>query len=173
MSDEATRGAVIVGVHPDQSAAVVREAARMAAALERPLVCAYVTEDSYLTEWDRADVREAASLHPVDVASEEENIALELAAAIGAALGSAGVDGTPSPWILRILAGDPGKALNRLAAELDARLLVVGTRGRGVERALEEWLGGSVAAHLTHDQVRPVVVVPTHDVTEDRLAPPR
>ncbi len=166
-------GAVIVGVHPDQSVTVVREAARLADAFDRPLVCAYVAEDSYLTEWDRADVREDASLHPVDVASEDENVALELAAAIGAALASPGDEGAHPPWTLRILAGDPAKALGRIAAELDARLLVVGTRGRGVERALEEWLGGSVAAHLTHDQVRPVVVVPTHDVTEERLAPPR
>lgn len=173
MTDDSSRGAVIVGVHPDQSVAVVQEAARMADALDRPLVCAYVTEDSYLTEWDRAEVRDQASLHPVDVASEEENLALELAAAIGAALASLNDDGVHPPWTLRILAGDPAKALGRLAEELDARLLVVGTRGRGVERALEEWLGGSVAAHLTHDQVRPVVVVPAHDVTEERLAPPR
>jgi nucleotide-binding universal stress UspA family protein len=169
VSDEATRGAVVVGVHPQQSAAVVREAARLAAALERALVCAYVTEDSYLTEWDRADLRESASLHPVDVASEDENVALELAAAIGAALESVAAPGVHPAWILRVLAGDPGKALGRLAVELDARLLVVGTRGRGVERALEEWLGGSVAAHLTHDQLLPVVVVPTHGATEDAL----
>ncbi|MCI0155429.1 universal stress protein [Leifsonia shinshuensis] len=172
MTAEAPRGAVIVGVHPDQCVAVVLEAARLADALERPLVCAYVTEDSYLTEWDRADVREEASLHPADVASAEEGIARELAAAIATALAPSG--GRPQPaWTLRILAGDPGKALARIGAELDARLLVVGTRGRGVEPALEEWLGGSVAAHLARDQVRPVVVVPTHGVIGERLAPPR
>lgn len=172
MSAEATRGAVIVGVHPDQCVAVVLEAARLADALGRPLVCAYVTEDSYLTEWDRADVREQASLHPADVASAEEGIARELAAAIATALAS--VDGPAEPeWTLRILAGDPGKALARISEELGARLLVVGTRGRGVEPALEEWLGGSVAAHLARDQTRPVVVVPTHGVADERLAPPR
>lgn len=164
---EPPNGAVIVGVHPDQSAAVVQEAARLADALRRTLVCAYVTEDSYLTEWDRADVREEASLHPSDVASDDERVALELAAAITTALGP----GAPA-WTLRILAGDPSKALGRLATEIDARLLVVGTRGRGVERALEEWLGGSVAAHLTHDQSRPVVVVPTHGPAEATLSPP-
>lgn len=163
MSVEDSHGAVVVGVHPDQSVAVVQEAARLAVALGRPLVCAYVTEDSYLTEWDRADMREDASLHPADVASEDERVALELAAAIGAALTSSHADGVEPPWTLRILAGDPSKALGRVAAELGARLPVVGTRGRGVERALEEWLGGSVAAHLAHDQACPVVVVPTHD----------
>lgn len=161
MSDEETSGAVIVGVHPEQSVAVLREGAQLARALARPLVCAYVTEDSYLAEWDRAEVREDASLHP-GVASEEEGVALELAGAIATALESSTTGEDPPPWTLRLLAGDPAKALGRLATEVDARLLVVGTRGRGVERALEEWLGGSIAAHLAHDQARPVVVVPLH-----------
>lgn len=166
------RRAVIVGVHPHQSVAVVVEAARLADALGRPLVCAYVTEDSYLTEWDRAEVREQASLHPPDTASAEAGVARELAAGIASALAS--VDGLAEPdWMLRVLAGDPGKALARIGEELDARLLVVGTRGRGVEPALEEWLGGSVAAHLARDQVRPVVVVPTHGIADDRLAAAR
>src|SRR6185437_11566530 len=108
MTEQPGAGPVIVGVHPEQAAAVVREAARLASALGRDLVCAYVTEDSYLTEWDRAEVRDAASLHPGDVEADDERVALELAAAIGAAL-DAGDDpaagATPS-WTLRILAGD-------------------------------------------------------------------
>lgn len=172
MSAEGSDGAVVVGVHPDQSAAVVQEAGRLAVALGRPLVCAYVTEDSYLTEWDRADVREDASLHPAGVASEDERVALELAASIGAALSAAHRDGVEPPWTLRILAGDPAKALGRIAVELHARLLVVGTRGRGVERALEEWLGGSVAAHLAHDQACPGVVVPARGGSAQPGSPP-
>ncbi|QNE34303.1 universal stress protein [Leifsonia shinshuensis] len=179
MTEPPGAGPVIVGVHPGQAAAVTREAARLAVALGRDLVCAYVTEDSYLTEWDRADVREEASLHPGDVAADDERIALDLAAAIGSALDPApgGGQGTVAPdWSLRILAGDAAKALGRIAVELDARLIVVGTRGRGVEHALEEWLGGSVAAHLAHDQPRPVLVVPLHVAghgdDRDVLAPP-
>lgn len=152
---------------PAQSTGVVREAARLAVALERPLVCAYVTEDSYLTEWDRPEVREEASLHPGDVASDDESVALELAAAIAGALEQADDEGALSPdWSLRILAGDPAKALGRIAGELDARLIVVGTRRPGIEHALEEWLAGSVAAHLAHDQHRPVVVVPAHGAVD-------
>ncbi|MEY9953649.1 universal stress protein [Leifsonia sp. EB34] len=171
MTERPGSGPVIVGVHPRQAAAVTREAARLAVALGRDLVCAYVTEDSYLTEWDRAELRDAASLHPGDVAADDERVALELAAAIGAALDDR--PGAPQPnWRLRILAGDPAKALGRLAGELDARLVVVGTRGRGVERALEEWLGGAVAAHLAHEGSRPVLVVPVRHGTGDVLAPP-
>lgn len=168
-------GPVIVGVHPGQAAAVTREAARLALALGRSLVCAYVTEDSYLTEWDRADVRDAASLHPGDVDADDERVALDLAAAISSALDppAGGDRETVSPdWSLRILAGDASRALGRIALELDARLIVVGTRGRGVEHALEEWLGGSVAVHLAHDQPRPVLVVPVHGDAGDVLAPP-
>jgi len=174
MTEQPGAGPVIVGVHPEQAAAVVREAARLASALGRDLVCAYVTEDSYLTEWDRAEVRDAASLHPGDVEADDERVALELAAAIGAALDTGGdpaAGATPS-WTLRILAGDASKALGRVAVELDARLLVVGTRGKGVEHALEQWLGGAVSAHLAHDQTRPVVVVPLHGEPGDVLAPP-
>ena len=174
MTEQPGAGPVIVGVHPEQAAAVVREAARLASALGRDLVCAYVTEDSYLTEWDRAEVRDAASLHPGDVEADDERVALELAAAIGAALDTGGdpAAGATLSWTLRILAGDASKALGRVAVELDARLLVVGTRGKGVEHALEQWLGGAVSAHLAHDQTRPVVVVPLHGEPGDVLAPP-
>ena len=160
--DEASGGGpVVVGVHPRQSTAVVAEAARFAAALGRPLLCAYVTEDSYLTEWDRAEIRQEASLHPDTVGADEESLALDLAASIAAALAGGQGDGDGvSEWSLRLLAGDPAKALARVAEEVDARLLVVGTHGRSFGSALEEWLAGAVATRLAHDQRRPVVVVP-------------
>lgn len=174
MVDGPAPGPVVVGVLPGQPAAVTREAARLAVALDRALICAYVMEDSYLTEWDRSDLRGAASLHPADVAPDDERIALDLAAAIGAVLDHPGGTGSGAPeWSLRILAGDAAKALARVAAETDARLLVVGTRRTGIEHAIEEWLGGSVAAHLAHEQHRPVVVVPLRGHPAETLAPPR
>lgn len=157
MGEQRGDGPVIAGVHPAQDAEVVAEAARLADALGRPLVCAYVTEDSYLVEWDRPEAREDASLHPDDVGPDDERVGLDLAARVTAVLGEeTPVDG----WTLRLLGGDPAKALARLADEVDARLLVVGTHQRGFAHALEERLGGSVALKLARDQRRAVVVVP-------------
>lgn len=162
--DERTpvRGAVIVGVHRGQSLTVLQEAARLAAELDRPLLCAYISEDSYLTEWDKPDEVAEESLHPTEVGSGEGQAALALSAAIEAALsGPERDDDMTSPsWSLRLLAGDAAKALGRLAAESDARLIVVGTHRRGFANAMENWLAGSVGAHLTRDQPVPVVIVP-------------
>ena len=164
-SDPDLRGAIIVGVHRGQARAVLDEAARLAVEFERPLLCAYVSEDSYLTEWDPSDVA-GESLHPTEVGSGEGEAVLALSAAIGSALDER--PDKPSNWALRLLAGDPAKALARLAVEVDARIIVVGTHRRGFSHTLENWLAGSVGAHLTHDQTVPVVVVP---VTKDRNGP--
>ncbi|MEV8215425.1 universal stress protein [Leifsonia sp. NPDC077715] len=158
---------VIVGVHRGQSRAVLTEAARLAAELGRPLLCAYVSEDSYLTEWDKPGEVAEESLHPTEVGAGEGEAVLALTSAIETAL--ADVDPAPSGWSVRLLAGDPAKALGRLAAETEARLIVVGTHRRGFSNTLENWLAGSVGARLTHDQRTPVVVVP---VTAKDLATP-
>ncbi|ANF30662.1 hypothetical protein A0130_02330 [Leifsonia xyli] len=158
---------VIVGVHRGQSRAVLIEAARLAVELSRPLLCAYVSEDSYLTEWDKPGEVAEESLHPTEVGAGEGEAALALTSAIESALADTGI--APIAWSVRLLAGDPAKALGRLAAETDARLVVVGTHRPGFSNTLENWLAGSVGARLTHDQRRPVVVVP---VTAKDLATP-
>lgn len=174
MSVSSTSGPVIVGVYPGQPAAVVQEAAALAAMLGRPMICGYVTPDSYLTEWERADLRREASLHPEEVRPDDERLAIDLAAAITSSLtasraGSAPSEVSASPasggaltggWVLRILAGDPAKALARVADEVDAALIVVGTHQAGFGHAVEEWLSGSVAVQLTRLQRRSVLVVP-------------
>ena len=160
-------GPVIVGVHRGQSRAVLVEAARLASELGRPLLCAYVSEDSYLTEWDKPGDVAQESLHPSEVGAGEGEAVLALTTAIEAALSDAG--SAPSGWSVRLLAGDAAKALGRLAAETQARLIVVGTHRRGFSNTLENWLAGSVGARLTHDQRTPVVVVP---VTAKDVATP-
>lgn len=193
-------GPVVAGVYPGQPVAVVQEAAALAARLDRALLCGYVTPDSYLTEWERADLRREASLHPEGVGPDDERLAIELAAAITDALADTRMDGADAAdaaeaadgatagepaaripgaqlpgagpsrggmgrglsngWVLRILAGDPSKALARVAEEVDAPLIVVGTHQAGFGHAMEEWLSGSVAVQLTRAQHRSVVVVP-------------
>jgi len=162
----ASVGPVIVGVHRGQALAVLMEAARLAAELGRPLLCAYVAEDSYLTEWDKPDAVAGESLHPTEVGAGEGDAVIALSGAIDAAL--SGTDASPE-WSLRLLAGDSAKALGRLAAETQARLIVVGTHRPGFANALENWLAGSVGARLTHDQGVPVVIVPA--TTKEHATP--
>ena len=71
----------------------------------------------------------------------------------------------------RQLAGDPVMALSRLAADLEAEMIVVGSRGRSLRSTIKEIFGGSIAAHLVHRQRRPVLVVPTVITPQDRPLP--
>ena len=71
-------GPVVAGVFPGQRAAVVTEAAALARLIDRPLLCVYVAPDTFLTEWDRADVRVAASLHPTDIGAADGQAAMQL-----------------------------------------------------------------------------------------------
>lgn len=56
----------------------------------------------------------------------------------------------------RLLRGEPAQALCDLADELDAALVIVGSRGRG---PLRRTLLGSVSDQLLHTCPRPVIVV--------------
>ena len=65
--------------------------------------------------------------------------------------------------------GDPSHALAAVAEERDAVMIVVGSQaGR---RRIAELLTGSVAAHLTHQQHRPILVVPHDPVGATVLLP--
>jgi nucleotide-binding universal stress UspA family protein len=66
--------------------------------------------------------------------------------------------GTSVPWTYHEQRGDPADQLARLAAEVDAVLIVVGATAHG---PVHHVLGGdSVPKRLLHMQARPVVVVP-------------
>lgn len=165
MNPPSGSGPVLVGIHSGQHRTVLLQAAALAADLGRDVLCGAVAADSYLAEWDAADVRDQASLHPQTLASDDQAIVLALAGSVRSTLG----DGDP-PWTVRVLAGDPVHALARLAEEVDARLIVVGAHPRGFGHAIEGWLSGSVAARLAHEQERPVVVVPVPKAAgEDEL----
>ena len=56
----------------------------------------------------------------------------------------------------RVEIGDPGQTLCRLAGELSADVVVVGSRGRG---ALKRALLGSVSSHVVHNAPCPVLVI--------------
>jgi nucleotide-binding universal stress UspA family protein len=146
-------GAVIAGVVPGQSPRVLRAAARQAALAGTELVIAHVDTTRFVAFEDPDGY---VSPTAVDVAGAAARAALaEVQAAADAALA-----GETVSWSVRQVIGDPALALIHLADELDASLLVVGTRKRGLGESLREFLTGSVAARLTHRQHRPVLVVP-------------
>ena len=60
----------------------------------------------------------------------------------------------------RIEIGDPGQTLCRLAGELSADVVVVGSRGRG---AFKRAVLGSVSGHVVHNAPCPVLVIRAED----------
>ncbi|MFJ5697052.1 universal stress protein [Arthrobacter sp. NPDC093139] len=147
---------LLVGVVPGQHPEVLQTAVALAQRLTAPLLFAYVDEASYLVEWDPARSTHRLSLHPDKNDDEIRSVTEDLKSVIASAVRP----GTPTEWTLRTLAGDPARALGRLAAEVDAPMIVVGTPERGFGHRITELLNGSVAAWLTHHQSRPVLVVP-------------
>jgi nucleotide-binding universal stress UspA family protein len=139
-------------VVPRQPPAVLAYAQALAAGLGVGLVCAYADPEVY----PQAGPGGTVVLRPVD---PDAGGAGETAGALAARL-QAELAQSPVAWEFRQLWGDPARALQRTADELDASLIVVGTREPGLAHQLEELMAGSVAAYLSHHQYRPVLVVP-------------
>lgn len=66
----------------------------------------------------------------------------------------------PLDWTFEARHGDPATELARAAAEHDALLIVVGSRGEGFRRALARLVDPSVSHGVIRRQHRPVLVVP-------------
>jgi nucleotide-binding universal stress UspA family protein len=88
-----------------------------------------------------------------DQESRSQAVLDALPAAIAAALGDI-------TWETRSVDGPPAKALCRVADEVDADAIVVGTHGAGLLQAML----GSVARALVQESARPIVVIPPHAV---------
>lgn len=61
--------------------------------------------------------------------------------------------------------GSPGEAIVHVADDLDAALIVMGSRGR---RGLKSLLLGSVSHHVSHQARRPTLIVPAPALAEAR-----
>lgn len=147
-------GPVLLGVVPGQPLAVAHRAAELALSLDVKLVCAYVDVTTYLAE-EAGGRPEVRPIDPDGIDDDIEGISAGIKEHLREAL-----DGSGVRWSFVTLAGDPARALGRLAESADASVIVVGTRERGLGARFEELLVGSVAVHLTHRQHRPVLVVP-------------
>lgn len=158
--DGASSLSVLVGVYPGQSSHVLREGVREALESGTSLIVAHVRVTSYLSEWDTARQRRSSFPH-----TDDGFLVSELEAAVRSAVGDTGL-----PWRLRLVDGDPPKALARLADEVNASRIVVGSRSPGAVSAVDEWLSRSVATRLVHSQGRPVVVIPVTEIPNDRSA---
>ncbi|HLU56597.1 MAG TPA: universal stress protein [Pseudonocardia sp.] len=66
-------------------------------------------------------------------------------------------------WTYEARHGEPAKALCTAAEELDAYLIVVGSRGEGLRRAISRLVDPSISHGVLRHQRRPVLVVPAHD----------
>ncbi|MBT8161896.1 MULTISPECIES: universal stress protein [Arthrobacter] len=181
MASESFSGRVplVLGVLPGQHPHVLRTARDLALSLAAPLVCAYVDEASYLVEWDPTKETHRMSLHPGKVDADLAAVRTELRTQIQEAAGEARVD-----WTLRLLAGDPARAIGRLADDIQASMIILGCPEPGLGHRISEAFNGSVATWLTRHQSRPVLLVPiprherrsSHDPaapsTDRREAPP-
>ncbi len=156
----ALRGAVLVGVVPGLPTRVVKEAGRYARLLNAPLVVVHVDVTRFVTYEDPDGYVHSAPID-INVAAGESDLAIVEAEAAKI------LDGHDVKWSVKQLVGDPAMAMKHLADQLDARLLVVGTRKRGLGESIREFFTGSVAARLAHRQQRPILVVPLGEPVPD------
>lgn len=164
-SDEAAQNAalqnaVIVGLQPGQPAHVLDEAVRYAKLLGAPLVIVHVDVTRFVTYEDPDGYVHSA---PIDLnldAGVAEFEEVQRAA-------EAALKQTDLAWTARQLVGDPALAIKQLAEKLDAQLIVIGTRKRGLGESIREFFTGSVAARLAHRQHRSVLVVPQGEQVPD------
>lgn len=157
---DAARGAVLVGVIPGQSTRVLKEAKRYATLLRSPLIVVHVDVTRFVTYEDPDGYVHSAPID-IDVDSGVEDLR-QITATAQEVLG-----GSELTWSVRQLVGDPAMAMKHLAEQVDARLLVVGTRRRGFGESIREFFTGSVAARLAHRQHRPLLVVPLGEPVPD------
>lgn len=157
---------ILVGVVPEHLAAVVTAAATFAERFGAELICASVDGSSY-TAGKRPDG--SIMSMPIDPDSYfdgaqvfDPGLRTEIAKIL---------DPRRVKWSVRALAGGAAQELARLANELDAEMIVVGTREAGIRDSLREFLNGSVAVQLAHRQHRPLVVIPLNPITGNSALP--
>jgi nucleotide-binding universal stress UspA family protein len=149
------RARVIVGIVSDQPAEVIATAADYAAHFDAELICAHVDDSRYTVETRTDGSVRSMPIDPDTTAEAATEFDPELHDRIAAAL-----TGTNVEWSTRALAGSPAQELDRLAEEVDARMIIVGVRRAGIRGSLHEFFNGSVAIQLSRHQHRPLVVVP-------------
>lgn len=162
-----TTGArIVVGVELGEHEAVLKNAARFARQFDANLVCVISDAGRYATTEFADGTVTSLDMDPDNPEERIETFDQKLREQIDAALSDEGVEWTP-----RAMAGDPAIQLAHVADEVDALMIIVGTRRPGRWGSMREFLNGSVAAHLAHRQQRPVVVIPLYPVRAGAALP--
>ena len=153
-------GSVVAAVVPEQSPRVLKEAARYARLLDTRLLVVNVDVTRFVTYEDPDGYVHTApiDLHVNPGADDLETVRAEATALLA---------DRDVEWDLEQLVGDPALAIKHLADRIDAKLIVVGTRKRGIGESIREFFTGSVAARLAHRQHRPILVVPLGEPVPD------
>ena len=142
---------VVVGVdhkHPD----LARRAASLVQSLGGSLielVCVWVDETAV------SDSRGFTVSVDPDIAVSSDAYGADVLAGLNRAMADVGL-----PWSALRGAGDPAAELGRVADEVGAAMIVVGSRRPGLRGWTTNLVGGTVAGRLIHNQQRPVVVLP-------------
>lgn len=147
------KGAVIVGAVPGAPARVMIEAVEQAKLRGVHLLVTHVDVTRFVTYEDPDGYVHSAPLDLDGAAGQRDGERVQAEAAVQ--LEHAGV-----PWKFQQLVGDPALAMKQLADAVDACVIVVGTRDRGIGESIREFFTGSVAARLAHRQRHPILVVP-------------
>jgi nucleotide-binding universal stress UspA family protein len=156
---------LVVGVTPGQSEAVIGHAAKLACKLGARLVCAFV-DTGQVTMFEGADGTLMSMPIDPDVVEEPSPFPEALQDLLAGKCAAKQV-----PVEFRRPVGEPAIALSELADQVEAYMIIVGTRRPGIRAGIAEFLGGSVAAHLSHRQPRPVIVVPQTPTRPDEALP--
>ncbi|GAA5154878.1 hypothetical protein GCM10025768_26830 [Microbacterium pseudoresistens] len=160
MQNASLRKAVIVAMQPDQPPRVLATGIQYAKLMDAPLVVVHVDVSRFVTYEDPDGYVHSAPIDlNVDVGAVEFEDVRRAA--------EHELNGSGLTWTARQLVGDPALAIKQLGNAVDAQLIVVGTRKRGLGESIREFFTGSVAARLSHRQSRPVLVVPLEEPVPD------
>lgn len=144
---------MVIGVEPGMSPAVLAAAGTLARGLDARLVCIHAESGRLVTD----------KLADGDLLASGRAVSEELAWEISSVV-------TGVEFESRAIPGEPAKVLSAVAEQLDADMIVVGTRRPGLRGKMAELLEGSIAVNLAHKQQRPVLVIPQQPAGEDELS---
>jgi nucleotide-binding universal stress UspA family protein len=156
---------IVVGVLPDQPLWVIQVAGEFARTFRARLVCVTVDATRYVLQDLPDGTLISAPIDP-ETGDDEPVFPPERLTEIDGLLAPMGVR-----WSMRELVGEAATSLMTVADDVDALMIVVGTRQNGFGGAVRRFFGGSVAVRLSHRQYRPVVVVPIAPTEDDRRLP--